>query len=90
MAADPGAPSLTFLGTADSKGVPRFWCGCAVCQEARTGGRGVYDVREALRLPWARSGGRVVLTHLSHGVDVSQVALPPGWTFAHDGLTVPL
>ena len=31
-------PALTFLGTGDSKGVPRFWCACPVCQEARAGG----------------------------------------------------
>ncbi|MEF2280494.1 MBL fold metallo-hydrolase [Deinococcus sp. YIM 134068] len=31
-------PTLRFLGTADSKGVPRFWCGCPVCTEARTVG----------------------------------------------------
>ncbi|MFC4452964.1 MBL fold metallo-hydrolase [Deinococcus sonorensis] len=31
--------ALTFLGTADSKGVPRWWCACPVCQEARQGGR---------------------------------------------------
>ncbi|MFD1730675.1 hypothetical protein ACFSC4_05710 [Deinococcus malanensis] len=31
-------PTLTFLGTADSKGVPRFWCECAVCADARAGG----------------------------------------------------
>ena len=30
--------TLTFLGTADSKGVPRFWCACRVCQEARETG----------------------------------------------------
>ena len=29
---------FTFLGTADSKGVPRFWCECAVCTEARQTG----------------------------------------------------
>jgi phosphoribosyl 1,2-cyclic phosphate phosphodiesterase len=26
---------LRFLGTADSQGVPRWWCGCSVCAEAR-------------------------------------------------------
>ncbi|WP_425148240.1 MBL fold metallo-hydrolase [Deinococcus sp.] len=30
--------TLHFLGTSDSKGVPRFWCGCAVCSGARTTG----------------------------------------------------
>ena len=27
---------LRFLGTSDSQGVPRWWCGCKVCTEART------------------------------------------------------
>ncbi len=26
---------LTFLGSSDSQGVPRWWCSCAVCLEAR-------------------------------------------------------
>ncbi len=26
---------LTFLGSSDSQGVPRWWCNCAVCLEAR-------------------------------------------------------
>ena len=29
-------PTLTFLGSSDSQGVPRWWCSCSVCQEART------------------------------------------------------
>ncbi len=29
---------LRFLGTSDSQGVPRWWCGCSVCGEARAGG----------------------------------------------------
>lgn len=29
---------LHFLGTSDSQGVPRWWCRCAVCQEAKTSG----------------------------------------------------
>ncbi|UBV41507.1 MBL fold metallo-hydrolase [Deinococcus taeanensis] len=58
--------------------------------QARTG-RSVYDVREALELPWARSARQVVLTHLSHGVDVRRThLLPPGWTYASDGLTLSL
>ncbi len=31
-------PRLRFLGSSDSQGVPRWWCGCAVCEEARAGG----------------------------------------------------
>ncbi len=53
-------------------------------------GRSVYDIREALALPWARAARRVVLTHLSHAVDVRQVELPEGWSFAHDGLSLDL
>ncbi|WP_020616296.1 MBL fold metallo-hydrolase [Paenibacillus daejeonensis] len=29
---------LTFLGTSDAMGVPRIYCECSVCQEARSGG----------------------------------------------------
>ena len=29
---------LRFLGTSDAKGVPRWWCNCSVCTEARTTG----------------------------------------------------
>lgn len=53
-------------------------------------GRSVYDIREALELPWARAARQVVLTHLSHGVDVQQVSLPNRWRFAHDGLEISL
>ena len=53
-------------------------------------GRSVYDLREALALPWARAAGRVRLTHLSHDVDVTRLELPPGFAFARDGLTLEL
>ena len=36
---------------------------------AERSGRSVYDVQEALRLPWARAAGQVLLSHLSHDVD---------------------
>ncbi|GIP54855.1 MBL fold metallo-hydrolase [Paenibacillus vini] len=29
---------LVFLGTGDAMGVPRVYCGCAICEEARKGG----------------------------------------------------
>lgn len=29
-------PELVFMGTSDSRGVPRFYCDCEVCEEART------------------------------------------------------
>jgi phosphoribosyl 1,2-cyclic phosphate phosphodiesterase len=31
--------ALRFLGTSDSQGVPRWWCSCSVCTEARTTGK---------------------------------------------------
>jgi phosphoribosyl 1,2-cyclic phosphate phosphodiesterase len=31
--------SITFLGTGDSMGVPRVYCDCGVCEEARASGR---------------------------------------------------
>lgn len=31
-------PALRFLGSGDSQGVPRWWCRCPVCQEARNSG----------------------------------------------------
>ena len=31
--------SLTFLGSGDSQGVPRWWCDCSVCDEARNTGK---------------------------------------------------
>lgn len=31
--------TLTFLGASDSQGVPRWWCACSVCQEAKTTGQ---------------------------------------------------
>lgn len=32
------ANHLLFLGTSDSQGVPRWWCNCSVCHEARVTG----------------------------------------------------
>lgn len=34
----PIPASLRFLGSSDSQGVPRWWCRCNVCEEARTTG----------------------------------------------------
>ncbi|GAA5532163.1 MBL fold metallo-hydrolase [Deinococcus aluminii] len=70
---------LLILGTsfADESGVPHA-------------GRSVYDVREALALPWARAARRVCLTHLSHDVDVRARSLPAGWDWARDGLELGL
>jgi phosphoribosyl 1,2-cyclic phosphate phosphodiesterase len=31
--------TLTFFGCSDSQGVPRWWCACPVCEEARRDGR---------------------------------------------------
>lgn len=74
-----GGLDLLVLGTsfADESAAPRP-------------GRSVYDITEALSLPWARAARRVVLTHLSHGVDARATSLPPGWTLAHDGLSLAL
>ncbi|WP_291426441.1 MBL fold metallo-hydrolase [Deinococcus sp.] len=59
----------------------------SACERGR---RSVYDIREALALPWARAARRVVLTHLSHAVDVRRLELPDGWAFASDGLSLDL
>lgn len=56
--------TLTFLGTADSKGVPRFWCNCAVCAEARTSGVN----RRTRTAHLLRGGGEVAL--LDAGADL--------------------
>lgn len=66
--------------------------GTAFVDESHQGrsGRSVYDIREAVGLWWAQSAGQVVLTHLSHDVDVRAVELPAAWTFARDGLEIKL
>lgn len=67
--------------------------GAAFVDESAMGphwGRSVYDIREAQQLPWARAARRVVLTHLSHDVDIRCVSLPESWVFARDGLTLDL
>lgn len=57
---------------------------------AEPGSRSVYDLREALDLPWARSAGRVLLSHLSHDVDARTPPPDPRYRYAHDGLSVSL
>ncbi|MBI0445222.1 MBL fold metallo-hydrolase [Deinococcus sp. DB0503] len=66
--------------------------GTSFADESRVphAGRSVYDVREALALPWAQAVRRVFLTHLSHDVDVRTRPLPRNWSWAHDGLELPL
>ncbi len=64
-------PTLTFLGSADSQGVPRWWCTCSVCAEAKTTGQNartrpsaairgdetvLLDASPELRLQCAREG----------------------------------
>lgn len=49
---------LTFLGSGDSQGVPRWWCDCAVCAEARSTGRNRRD-RPALLVE--RAGARLLV-----------------------------
>ena len=68
-------PRLCFLGSSDSQGVPRWWCGCAVCEEARAGGtnartrpsvliegqkRTLIDAAPELRLQMSREGVREI------------------------------
>ena len=57
---------------------------------AEQAGRSVYDVREALALPWARTTRRVLLSHLSHDIDVRQVLPDRRYSYATDGLSVSL
>lgn len=53
--------------------------------------RAIYSMVEALELLVDVSPGRVIFTHLSHGVDVTaSYPLPPHVTVARDGLTVAL
>ncbi|MFC4637165.1 MBL fold metallo-hydrolase [Deinococcus hohokamensis] len=81
-----------WLGGAAGAGLDLLVLGTSFADEsaAPRQGRSVYDIAEALSLPWAHAARRVVLTHLSHGVDARTTALPPGWTLAHDGLSLPL
>ncbi|GGQ99973.1 MBL fold metallo-hydrolase [Deinococcus ruber] len=57
---------------------------------AEHSGRSVYDVREALGLPWARAAGRVLLSHLSHDIDTRESLPDERFGYAHDGLRVEL
>ena len=50
-------------------------------------GRSVYDIREALALPWAQQAKQVYLSHLSHDIDIRQIILPAHWAFAYARLT---
>ncbi|WP_407571177.1 MBL fold metallo-hydrolase [Deinococcus altitudinis] len=52
--------------------------------------RSVYDVQEALALPWARSARRVLLSHLSHDIDVRRALPDRRFAYATDGLSVSL
>lgn len=52
--------------------------------------RSVYDVQEALRLPWAMSARRVLLTHLSHDIDVRRPLPAARYAYARDGRSVSL
>ena len=69
-------PRLVVLGSSDSQGVPRWWCDCSVCQEARRsslnartrpsvlleseGERVLVDAAPELRLQLTREGVRDV------------------------------
>ncbi|MGU3473276.1 MBL fold metallo-hydrolase [Paenibacillus sp. D51F] len=54
MASAPAV--LTFLGTGDSLGVPRVYCSCPVCEEARTTGRN-RRLRSLVRIDGLEGGG---------------------------------
>ncbi len=49
---------LRFIGTSDSKGVPRLGCACDVCREARPGSR---DRRSRAAIWLAGEGGRLLV-----------------------------
>jgi len=52
---------LRFLGTSDSQGVPRWWCSCAVCTEARTTGQNARTRPGAVIEAATKEGERVLL-----------------------------
>ena len=52
--------------------------------------RSVYDVYEALALPWARAARRVLLSHLSHDIDVRRALPDRRYSYATDGLNISL
>jgi len=58
--------------------------------DVEQGGRSVYDVREALALPWARDARRVLLSHLSHDIDVRQLLPDRKYGYVTDGMSVSL
>ena len=64
--------SLRFLGSGDSQGVPRWWCSCPICAEARTGGLNS-RLRPSVLL---RSGGETWL--IDPGPDFRAQALAAG------------
>lgn len=57
--------TLVFLGTGDAMGVPRVYCNCENCMEARTGGMNarlrssvlIDNGSDFLRLTAGRTGG---------------------------------
>lgn len=61
-------------------------------EKAERSRRSVYDVSEAIELKKQLGITQLVLTHLSHDIDIPQHSktLPPGIRFAHDGLSLPL
>lgn len=50
--------SLRFLGSSDSQGVPRWWCECGVCREARATGQNA-RTRPSTLLELPTDGGEV-------------------------------
>lgn len=54
--------------------------------------RAIYDVQEALSMKQELNAKQIVLTHLSHNIDIPQhgTQLPPGVQFAVDGMELSL
>ncbi|RIX53613.1 MBL fold metallo-hydrolase [Paenibacillus nanensis] len=48
--------TITFRGTGDSQGVPRVYCECAVCEEARIGGGNNRRYRSSLQINDSETG----------------------------------
>ncbi len=98
------SPAYRWVYITDAIGVPdelsQMWLedldllvlGCSFRDESAAvqASRSVYDLREALGLPWAQTARRVLLTHLSHDIDVRQPPPDRRYSYASDGLNVSL
>ncbi|WP_051271185.1 MBL fold metallo-hydrolase [Shimazuella kribbensis] len=50
--------------------------------------RSIYDVREALQLKDRLCPDKLILTHMSHDIDITKNNLPTGVRFTEDGLVI--